>query len=340
MLLQRGRIVLTSTRADKPVDIRLRLENPLVPSDKELVLRQEYFDIKLQTKGTSLLVDRWSFFPASEPFYKDPKNPKRNGPFATVGCIVLEGTVAFKSGFSTYTMKAPPGAASVTWNCKDGFSGPFEQASLPGVVLDNPPLPKGMDPAARKDLLRALGFLSSQLASSDNRVDVGLANALQSRDFPTRRLVVRSLAAVSDLSSLLEVLDQPQMADLRREAIDALQYWIATDRDNDYRLLDQLKQKYKNKEAEIIMEMMHGFAESEWRRPGLYELLIDYLVNPNTMIRELAHFHLYRLVPAGRNIPYSASADSQARERAEAQWRALIPPGQLPPAVTPLPKKK
>src|SRR5262249_35006396 len=47
VMLHRGRIVLTSTRKDRPVQVRLRFENPLIPSEKELALRQEFFDIKL-----------------------------------------------------------------------------------------------------------------------------------------------------------------------------------------------------------------------------------------------------------------------------------------------------
>src|SRR5262249_50053351 len=115
VMLHRGRIVLTSTRKDRPVQVRLRFENPLIPSEKELALRQEFFDIKLPKEGTSLLVDRWSGYPPSEPFYKNPKNPSRIGPTADVVAMVLSGTVFLKTGDVTYTMTEPPGHALMLW---------------------------------------------------------------------------------------------------------------------------------------------------------------------------------------------------------------------------------
>jgi hypothetical protein len=336
LLLQRGRIVLTSTRKDRPVSIRLRFENPLVPSYKDLMLRQEFFDVELLEEGASMLFELWSNYPPSEPFYKDPKNPNREGPTADMGCIVLRGSVRLKTGDTTSLMTAPPGAALMKWNSREGPRGPSTLAK--SFDFDNPPLAPGIEPKARKDMVKAREYLSAQLASSN--VDVGLAQALDSPDLSTRRLVVRSLAAVSDLPGLLEALDQSKVPDLRLAAIDALRNWIATSRDNDYKLFNLLKEKYKNKEAEIIMEMMHSYSFDEIRRPERYELLIDYLVNPNLVIRELGHWHLNVLVPQGRNIPYSASADSQVRERAEAMWRQLIPRGQLPPSVAPGPGSK
>jgi hypothetical protein len=330
MLLQRGRVVLTSTRQDKPVSIRLRFENPLVPSDKDAVARQEFFDIKLPKEGDTILVDRWSSFPTTEPFYKDPKNPKRIGPTADMVCMVLNGTVVLKTGDVTSTMTAPPGPGLLLWNSLTGPKGPSNLAKPLDFALANPSALPGMDP---KLMVKARDYLSAQLATSN--VDVGLAQpqGLYSADPSTRRLVVRSLAAVSDLPSLLEALDQSKLADVRLRAIEALRNWVAASRDNDYKLYNLLKAKYKGKEPEIIMEMMHSFSEAERRRPERYELLIDYLVNPNLVIRELSAWHLYQLVPAGKHIPFAADADSSVRERAEAQWRALIPQGQLPPAA-------
>jgi hypothetical protein len=336
LLLQRGRVVLTSTRADRPVQIRLRFENPLIPSDKELNQRQEFFDVTLMNKGDTLLVDRWSFFAATEPFYKNPKNPERNGPTANMGCVVLDGTVKFKTGDVTYTMTAPPGPALMLWSSLTGPKGPSQMPKAPAFVLEA--IPAGTDPKLRKDMIKARDYLAAQLAKSS--VDVGLAEAGDSPDILTRRLVVRSLAALNDLPSLLEALDQSKYPDMRAAAVESLRYWVALARDNDYKLFDLLKEKYKSKQAEIIMEMMHNFSGAELRRPERYELLIDYLVNSNLVIRELGAWHLYRLVPAGQGIPYAADADSRLRDSAAAAWRGLIPSGQLPPTKAPTPKKK
>jgi hypothetical protein len=336
--LYRGRVVLTSTRPEKPVRVRLRFENPLALGVKDMAERQEFFDITMPTQGTSILVDRWSTYPPAEPFYKDPKNPKRIGPTAEMACVVLEGTLQVKTGDSTYTMTAPRGPGLLLWNSRVGVAQLHQLPKLPDFVLDEPPLPPGMKPEARKEMAKACEYLSKQLTSAN--VDVGLYQQLSSTDPAMRRLVVRSLAAVSDLPNLVEALDQPKFSDVRLVAVDALRHWTAATRDNDYKLFGLLKEKYKGREAEIIMDLMHGFSEAESRRPETYELLIGYLNNPNLVIRELGAWNLYRMVPAGRAISYSAAADSQARERAIISWHALIPPGQLPASVTPAPKKK
>jgi len=55
-------------------------------------------------------------------------------------------------------------------------------------------------------------------------------------------------------------------------------------------------------------------------------------------VRELAMWHLYTQVPMGLKIRYNASGDAASRQQAQTAWRALIPPGQLPPM--PMPMKK
>jgi hypothetical protein len=340
MRLERGRVVLTSTWKGKPLTVRLRFDNPMMLTEKDAAGREEYFDITLDGQGSSLLVDRWSTFLPTEPFYKNPKNPSRIGPSADMGCMVLAGKVFFRTGDSKYTMLPPPGSALMIWSSLKSTTGPFALPALPDFAKGTPPLLPGQDPKARKDVNQARGYLANQLAKGA-AIDVVLAQATNSDDAATRRLAARSLGAISDLPSLVEALDQPKFADLRWAAIETLHNWVATGRDNDYKLFEVLKAKYKNKEAEIIMEMVHGLPEAESRRPERYEQLIDYLVNPNLVIRELGALQLYKWVPAGRGIPYSAAADSATRERSELLWRALIPPGQLPPAAPPAqPQKK
>ena len=58
---------------------------------------------------------------------------------------------------------------------------------------------------------------------------------------------------------------------------------------------------------------------------------MESLNNPHLAVRTLAHWHLVRLVPAGKEIPYDAAAPAEDRRAAFQRWRDLIPPGQLPP---------
>ena len=65
--------------------------------------------------------------------------------------------------------------------------------------------------------------------------------------------------------------------------------------------------------------------------PVTYQTLIAYLQHDKLAVRELARWHLYRLVPAGRKIGYKPLATEEERARALREWKKLIPSGQLPP---------
>ena len=80
-----------------------------------------------------------------------------------------------------------------------------------------------------------------------------------------------------------------------------------------------------------VPELSHGFGDAELSRPETYEALIQYLGHNVLGIRGLAHWHLVRLVPAGRKIAYNPLDAPESRAKAQAEWRKLIPAGKLPP---------
>jgi hypothetical protein len=84
-------------------------------------------------------------------------------------------------------------------------------------------------------------------------------------------------------------------------------------------------------QAETLLQMLHGFNEEEEAQPELYEVLINYLTSKHLALRSMAHWHLVRLVPAGRKIAYNPLDSKESWERAQTEWQKLIPPGKLPP---------
>ena len=66
-------------------------------------------------------------------------------------------------------------------------------------------------------------------------------------------------------------------------------------------------------------------------QPETYEVLIDYLIHEKPAIRNLAAWHLVRLVPQGKSIPYKPDGTSADAETTHAAWKKLVPGGQLPP---------
>jgi hypothetical protein len=91
------------------------------------------------------------------------------------------------------------------------------------------------------------------------------------------------------------------------------------------------EKKLKPARAATIMHLLHSFSDKDLSHPETYETLIAYLDHEELAIRGLAHWHLYRLVPAGRKIGYNPLAPKEERERAITEWRKLIPTGKLPP---------
>lgn len=334
LTLRRGRVVLTNVRTDnKPVQVRVRFENPTQPNPDGKGERMEHLDLTLMEKGSEVMIDRWNSFARNEPFYKDPKDARRIGPVSDMGIIVINGNVQLKANDLTFGLQPPPGPCVILWSSVKGLAGPHVLPKLPDFTSTNPPLPQGLDQRIRSEMLRSRDDLSVSLGG--RALDVTLAGDVKSADPFKRKLAVLSFAAVDDPASLVDALDQDKFPDVRLASIDALRQWMTSNRDNEYRLYDLLKTKYRLGEVENIMKLLHYFTEKEASQPETYETLIDYLTNPLLVVRELAAWHLYRLVPAGQQIPWDSAGDPATRERTRAQWRTLIPAGQLPPMAAP-----
>ena len=86
-------------------------------------------------------------------------------------------------------------------------------------------------------------------------------------------------------------------------------------------------------QAETIMQLLHGLGEEDLEQPETYQALIRLLGSDRLAVRGLAHWHLYRLVPAGRKIGYDPLAAPERRAAALKRWQELIPPGKLPPTT-------
>ncbi len=81
--------------------------------------------------------------------------------------------------------------------------------------------------------------------------------------------------------------------------------------------------------------MLHDFGSDQLREPTFWQTLISYLRADKPAIRTLAYWHLYRLVPQGREPKFDPSGDAKQREAAYEAWKKLIPDGALPPAQQP-----
>jgi hypothetical protein len=312
--LERGRVVLSNHKPQGPASVRLRFHG-------------EAWELVLQNPETEVAVELWGNDPLDRGFTKDPRG---EGPMASLVLLVLKGEAKVKVGYETFTIPSP---RIYGW---DSIRGPLtvmhlkvpEWASkVPGLDLKAP---------AR----RALEKLSTDLSGKEN-VSTFLTATLSDRDIPTEMLAVFCIGAIDQLSALLDALADDK-EEIRYTAHFVLQRWISRGPEQEPMLKRMLvdKKGYTEDQAELLRQLLHTFPDEQAGRPETYEALIAYLDNEKVAIRELAHRQLQVLVrnEAAQKIPYDAAGDTNQRKKAIEQWKKLIPDGKLPPEPEP-PKK-
>ena len=78
------------------------------------------------------------------------------------------------------------------------------------------------------------------------------------------------------------------------------------------------------------MQLLHSFGEAELAQPETLQALVSYLGSDRTSLRELAYWHLVRLLPAGKSVGYEPLAPKEKRDAAVKEWRKLVVPARPP----------
>jgi hypothetical protein len=312
--LDRGRIDLINLK--KKGEARVRVEVQGTP-----------FELTLNEPQARIVLEMCGCWPAGVPFTRTP-GPK-DKPFAQLLFLVTRGTVDLKHGGSQFALHAPPGPAQMMWDNVSGLdSTPERVDKVPGWAGPN------RDPAQQAKLEKIQEMvrkLSEEAASKP--LDTVIDGFLQSDDPAYRRAAVIVLGAMDDLQGLSRVLSETKHPDVWDNAILVFRHWIGRGPGQDQVLYKALVETrhYTPVQAETVLQFLHSFSDADKARPELYEMLIDYLDNEKLGIRGLAHWHLIRLVPAGKKIPYDPLAPKEERQKAREQWKQLVPAGKLPP---------
>jgi hypothetical protein len=275
--------------------------------------------------GARAALEVYGHWPRGMPFTKEPKPDHR--PLATLIVLALKGEADLKHGGQQYAMTAPPGPALFRW---DNVAGPEDTPhrldKLPAWAEPD----KNLPPAAQEKKA-ALERLRRLAAGKGPRA--AIAEFLNSNNPYDRRVAVLGLGALDDLKGLADALDHAQHPDIWENAALALRHWIGRGPGQDLKLFRMLTDEAKIPpgQAETILQLLHSFSDADRAKPETFELLIGYLNHDRLAIRGLAHWHLTRLVPAGKDIQYDPLAPEAERRRAQQAWKKLIPSGQLPP---------
>jgi hypothetical protein len=150
------------------------------------------------------------------------------------------------------------------------------------------------------------------------------------------------MGALDQLPHLGKALRETKHLDVWENGVVALRHWIGRGPGQDQILYKGLMEKanYTPHNAEAVLQLLHSFGDPDLARPETYQALIDFLDHDLLAIRGLAYWHLYRLVPAGRELGYNPLAAKPQRDEAAKKWQQLVPPGTVPtPASENQPKK-
>jgi hypothetical protein len=313
----RGRIVLTNKKEKGPAKVWLRGLTGV--------------ELTLPSPGDKVALELYGRWPAGVPFTLTPK--PGHAPIRVWEVHVLNGRLDIKTDTTSWSMAAPPGAAYFHGDSVSGpdRDGPQKRDNLPAWFDKKAPQPP------ESKVIR--GLLNTYLGRYKDKTPLEIGKELmeaaakekdQARATMLRQIVVCTRAALDDIASVVDALDYSKHADMRQAAVVSLRHWIGVGPGRDRIVYDILMSDYgySKPEAETVMQLLHSPFDPE--QPETYEALIAYLKHPRLPVRELAYWHLQRLAPAGRDIPYDAAAPQKELDKAVAQWQKLIPSGELP----------
>ncbi len=318
--LDRGIVVFSNAKEKGSAKVQLRFQD-------------QSWLLTLHSPGTRVGMEIYGRHAAGRPtFVKiDGKVTVADSPTIDLYLLVLKGNVSALTDRQEVALDAPPGQAKMHW---DNLG-----KKVQVTYLDK--LPPTLLPTTAEEKLVYQNICAWARQLADRPIDTVLEELLDSKSHFERKGAVVCLGALDKLQRLVEVLAGSKHADARDKSIVVLRNFIGRGPGQIERVYDFLikTRKLSDAQAKSALHLLIGFDDEERLQPSTYEVLIDCLKHSKLAIRELARWHLIRLVPDGKKINYDAAAAAEERERALAEWRALVPVGQLPPNLRPKQKK-
>jgi hypothetical protein len=316
-LLDRGRVDLTNTKSAGSASVRLHFWDQtwtIVLDDPE-------------TRVAVELCGRWpsgSRFKLSEAV-SEPATPAK--PVASLVLLVLKGSAAVNIGTFTLALQAPPGPAEIRWNSITGTRAqPLKLQRLPNWAnAEVESTERGKRAAATVEKFRQARAVDPAKAIDD---------FLTSSNPAEQRVALITLGALDELPKMGKALSEAKNAEEWDFGITVLRHWLGRSPGQEQKLYSTLinLRGYTPSQAKCIIQMLFGFSEDDLKQPETYEVLIEYLVHEKAGIRNLAAWHLIRLVPEGKAILFKPNGTAQENAKTYEEWQKIIPKGKLPPS--------
>jgi hypothetical protein len=314
--LDRGRVDLINRKIGGAARVRIRFHD-------------QQWEATLDKPGTRIALQLYGRWPKGVPFRKDPGS--KDVPAADLLFVVRKGQVELKTASCVCLMSAPPGPALLHWD----NSGGVEEARQRLEKLPDWVATEESDSERAQRIRATVEQLRQQVVKSSPR-QAGRTFAA-SEDPNQRATGVIFMGALDDLEGLGNVITGTKYADAWDRAVVVTRHWLGRRPGQDqilYRRLIEVR-GLKPAKAAGVMQLLHSFGDADLAHPELYTTLVKYLGSDELCIRGLAHWHLARLVPAGKDIDFNPLDPKDKRDQGREQWKKLvdnmIEKGDLPP---------
>jgi hypothetical protein len=323
LTLDRGGMLVTNRKEKGAARVRIRFMEGI----RDLTLGEPGDQVVLERHG------RWS---PGVPFSKDEKTTEKPATASVI--LVLKGNAVLRVGLEEYAMSAPPGSALYHWESDSPApDAPRKLDKLPDWIQ-----PGAAKPADLERVRKIVDGLADPIKSKgvENALSDLLASAAKEKDkdlaVDKRQVAVYSMGAVDDVGRLTDALGDAS-GEVREFAVTALRHWIGSGPKQDLGLYQFLvrQKKFNAAQAEIVLTLLHSFDDAALGQKETYETLIAYLKHDKLAIRELAWWHLVRIVPDGKKIAFDPGAAPADRDKGYQEWKKLLDDGKLPPAPKP-----
>jgi hypothetical protein len=310
--LDRGIVVLTNLRTKGKATVRVRFH-------------EHVWALTLKEPGTKVCLEMFGRYPPGlpVPVKKGAAEVKfQNVPTHDMLLLIPVGKAFVDFGEHGVPMQAPPGRAFVHWDSVIGLC----------EVKHVEKLPEWLTKPRSDEEKKILAIINADVKTlAKGPIGQGLDKLAQADNDHGPRVAAVVAGAVDDLPRMTAALAHKR-AEVRDLAVLVLRTWLGRAPGQAERLFTYLTgdAKYSRIQAGTVLFLLFGPDEEQRARPAMYDVLIAMLGSDKATIRELAHWHLLRLAPAGKDLGYDPTGPAEARQKAQAAWRRLIPPGQVP----------
>ncbi len=315
LILDRGRIDLTNAKASGSAAVRVRF-------------RDQKWKLVLETPESRASIELVSRWPSGERFRVAKGNSETPATVAPVAYVVLRdlrGEVSLNVDGTTVSMRAPPGPAEFRWN---SLAGMLPQAQRLDKLPDwvNPP---NKDSDAAKVIAVCEKLRVARIKDETNALD----QFLESDDLIERRVALVALGGQDNLDRLITIISQTKHADVRDFGIVVLRHWLGLSSSNSQRLYNSLASQmdYTASQSQIVLQLLLGFTAEDLVQPETSQVLSEYLLNAKPIVRSLAAWHLVRLYPEGKTIPFKPNGTGEDISAFHAAWKKLLLAARVPP---------